>query len=83
MTRTTFQPTWSPDGQYIAYEQLDTFEVQGTTTAGTTTTILEDTTKNFTTLGVAVGMTVDVAGAWGRSPRSAPRRSRCRLPSPR
>ena len=56
------KPAWSPDGQWILFEQLDDFELSGTATAGTTGTTLIVAGETFVTKGVEAGMKISVAG---------------------
>ena len=55
-----FRPQWSPDGQWLLFEQLDDFELDGSVTSTPDTTTLIDSGKNFVTAGVDVGMTISV-----------------------
>ncbi|HHC08915.1 MAG TPA: hypothetical protein ENK55_09385, partial [Actinobacteria bacterium] len=57
-----FDPSWSPDGQWLVFSSLEPFSLTGTATAGTTATTLIDATATFISDGVEKGMTVDVPG---------------------
>ena len=52
----TSEPQWSPDGQWILFDQLDDFELSGTTATGTTGTDAHcQPGETFVTKGVEPG----------------------------
>ena len=56
------KPQWSPDGEWLVFEQLDDFELSGVASAGTTGTTLVVTGETFQTKGVEAGMKISVTG---------------------
>ncbi len=58
-----FRPQWSPDGQWILFDQLDDFELSGTTATGSTAqTLIAQPGETFVTKGVVPGMKITVTG---------------------